>query len=307
MKTTNVFYWIKLQTDFFKTDGVIDFLMSQPNGSDYVVLYQMLCLKTANLDGQLAYNVGEMIIPYDVEKIARDTRYFSVDTVRVALELFKQIGLIYKAEDGSLIKIRYEGLFVGTESSNKEAIKKRKYREKKKISENATQIIENAQKSIESGQNVHTQKGTKCPTEIRDKSIDIYNNNIYVDSDEPTTEKKAKTKPKKNNDDEINALFERLWKIYIRKEGKSQVSKKAKKELFECGYDRVARSIENYIKIKSGTEKQYLLMGSTFFNGRWKDYEVVDNGTINEPRTVNKNGGERETDDSEIVRDIFGI
>lgn len=30
---------------------VVDFLMSQPNGASYVVLYQMLCLKTINTGG----------------------------------------------------------------------------------------------------------------------------------------------------------------------------------------------------------------------------------------------------------------
>ena len=46
---------------------VVDFLMSQPNGANYVVLYQMLCLKTINTGGRLAFQIGDMIIPYDVE------------------------------------------------------------------------------------------------------------------------------------------------------------------------------------------------------------------------------------------------
>ena len=41
------YYWIKLRTDFFNQE-TIDFLLSQPNGCEYVVLYQMLCLQTAN-------------------------------------------------------------------------------------------------------------------------------------------------------------------------------------------------------------------------------------------------------------------
>lgn len=63
------YYWIKLMDNFFDDDGPADFMMGQPSGSDYVVLYQMLCLKTINTDGRLANRIGEMIIPYDVEKI----------------------------------------------------------------------------------------------------------------------------------------------------------------------------------------------------------------------------------------------
>ena len=70
------FYWIKLKTDFFNQD-TIDFLLSQENGCEYIVLYQMLCLNTANNGGKLSSNVGEMIVPYDVKKIVRDTKYFT--------------------------------------------------------------------------------------------------------------------------------------------------------------------------------------------------------------------------------------
>ena len=91
MKDDKKFYWIKLKDTFLNSDTV-DYLMSQKNGSNYVVLYQMLCLKTVNTDGVLARKFGEMIVPFDVEKIQRDTKFFDVDTVRVALELFKNLG-----------------------------------------------------------------------------------------------------------------------------------------------------------------------------------------------------------------------
>lgn len=77
------YYWIKLKTDFFSLDE-IDFLLSQKNGCEYVVLYQMLCLNTANNRGKLMTMVGEMIVPFNIEKIVRDTKYFDFDTVAVA-------------------------------------------------------------------------------------------------------------------------------------------------------------------------------------------------------------------------------
>lgn len=123
------FYWIKLRTDFFQEDSPIDFLMSQDNGAQYVVLYQMLCLKTANTQGELSTRIGEMIIPYDVKKIVRDTKYFDVDTVTVALELFKHLGLVYEQENGTLRIANYQHM-IGSESASKEAIKKRSQREK---------------------------------------------------------------------------------------------------------------------------------------------------------------------------------
>ena len=60
--TDKRFYWIKLKTDFFSRSD-IDFLLSQQNGCQYVVLYQMLCLSTANNEGKLFNKIGEVIVP----------------------------------------------------------------------------------------------------------------------------------------------------------------------------------------------------------------------------------------------------
>ena len=97
------------------TSDTIDFFMSQPDGANYVVLYQMLCLKTINTNGRLSRTIGEIIIPYDVEKIQRDCKWFSIDTVRVALELYRKVGLIYEDVDGTLVLSDHKNL-VGSET-----------------------------------------------------------------------------------------------------------------------------------------------------------------------------------------------
>lgn len=147
-ETTKKYYWIKLKTNFFNTEQ-IDFLMSQDNGSEYVVLYQMLCLNTANNNGELASKIGEMIVPYNVDKIVRDTKYFKTDTVIVALELFKKLGLIYE-EEHSILKIANFDEMVGSETSSAKRV--REYRERQKALQcntNVTQEIEYRDKSKE--------------------------------------------------------------------------------------------------------------------------------------------------------------
>lgn len=125
MREQKRYYWIKLKTDFFNQE-TIDFLLSQENGCQYIVLYQMLCLNTANNNGEMATRIGEMIVPYDVNKIVRDTKYFTFDTVAVALELFKKLGLIYQ-EEGEVLKISNFDDMVGSET--KSAQIKRKQRQ----------------------------------------------------------------------------------------------------------------------------------------------------------------------------------
>lgn len=107
------FYWIKLK-DTFMTSDAVDFLMGQKNGAEYVVLYQMLCLRTINTNGVLARQIGEIIIPYDAQKIQRDCKYFSLDTVIVALELYKKLGLVYEQKDGHLKITDFDNL-IGSE------------------------------------------------------------------------------------------------------------------------------------------------------------------------------------------------
>ena len=57
MATGKRYYWIKLKDSFMSSDA-IDYLMSQPDGANYVVLYQMLCLKTINTGGCLVSKIG---------------------------------------------------------------------------------------------------------------------------------------------------------------------------------------------------------------------------------------------------------
>ena len=165
------YYWIKLKTNFFDLP-TIDWIMSQNNGCEYIVLYQMLCLKTANTDGKLVSQIGEMLIPYDIEKIARDTKYFSNDTIRVALELFKSLGLIYVSDDNTMTISNYDEM-VGCESQWAE--KKRLYRQKQK------QIEGQLQGQIED--NVRQEYRDKR-LEIRDKSIEYRDKSVDKEKEE---------------------------------------------------------------------------------------------------------------------------
>lgn len=160
------FYWIKLRTDFFSEDE-IDFLLSQKNGCEYVVLYQMLCLKTANTGGRLQKSLGEIIIPYDVEKIVRDTKYFDFDTVTVALGLYQKLGLIYVDNNG-ILAITNHNLMIGSESASREAIKKRNQR--------AKQLVDNL---VDNKVDI---KGTNCPIENRDRDKSIENREKSIDT-----------------------------------------------------------------------------------------------------------------------------
>lgn len=157
MATGKRYYWIKLKESFMSSDTV-DYLMSQPNGANYVVLYQMLCLKTINTDGKLSRQIGEIIIPYDVEKIQRDCKWFSTDTIRVALNLYRSFGLIYEDQNGILVLSDHQNL-VGSETNWAQQKRNQKLNAAEKIALPSSSKVES---EVE---NFHP--------EIRDKILDI--------------------------------------------------------------------------------------------------------------------------------------
>lgn len=152
MATGKRYYWMKLKESFMTSD-TIDYFMSQPDGANYVVLYQLLCLKTINTGGRLSRQIGEVIIPFDIEKIRRDCKWFSTDTIRVALQLFQSFGLIYVDVDGTLVLADHDNL-VGSETD---------WGEKKRRQRTALPTGDSA------GDNVPP----NVPIDNRDKSLDI--------------------------------------------------------------------------------------------------------------------------------------
>ena len=179
MPESKKYYWIKLKTDFFDQD-TIDFLMGQENGAEYVVIYQMLMLKTAQQGGYLGTKMAEVMIPYDIKKIVRDTKYFDYDTVAIALELFKKLGLVYE-ENNHILRLADADQLVGSES--KWAEKKRIYRDSQRtiqgqIEDNVRQEIDiDKEKEIEKDIEIDTKKKKKSAKADLNGMIDSFTEN----------------------------------------------------------------------------------------------------------------------------------
>lgn len=176
MATGKRFYWIKLKDSFMSSDE-IDYLMSQPDGANYVVLYQMLCLKTINTGGCLVSQIGEMLIPYNAEKIQRECKWFSLATVRVALSVYKQIGLIFESPDGILTISNYSDI-VGSETDY--SAQKRLQRENRRRQIPVKGADNNEDNNVD---NVHTEKEIE-----KDKDKEIENRVRDRDNGSPTVD-----------------------------------------------------------------------------------------------------------------------
>lgn len=270
MADNKKFYWIKLKTNFFSRED-IDFLLSQKNGAEYVVLYQMLCLNTANNDGRLESKIGEILVPYNADKIVRDCKYFDIDTVNIAMALYKKLGLIYEEED-RVLKISHYDEMVGSETAWAE--KKRLYRQNQKLLENKDNVEDIKEDNVED--NVRQEYRDKSienrDIDIRDKDNRDKNNKLILSNDN-----------KKINSKHFEEEFEKLWSVYPNKKGKEEARKKyISYRKNGTSYEEVASGLKKYIEyckveIK---ETKYIKHGSTWFNQQcWNDEYVITNNS----------------------------
>lgn len=152
------FYWLQLREEFFESDE-IDWLEEQPNGPAQVLFYLKLCLKSLKTDGLLVRKVGQMLIPYDAEKLAVFTKT-DVNTVQCAIVNLKMCGLVEVLEDGTLFMSHLTNL-IGSQSVG--AMKRQQQRARQKEAKNV---------SLTNTRQVDDKCRDKCPPEYRDKRLE---------------------------------------------------------------------------------------------------------------------------------------
>lgn len=145
------YFWLQLKEDFFD-DDTMAYIEDQPNGKEYALIYLKMCLKSLKLDGYLKRVVGNTIIPYDIPTLAKLVNS-NVDTVRVAMKMFEQIGLINILDSGEIYMNQIEEM-IGSET---EAAKQKRLERAK---------TENATLSQDSRKNVAQSKSKSLEIEI---------------------------------------------------------------------------------------------------------------------------------------------
>ena len=234
MAKGNKYYWLKLKEDFFEDDA-INWIEEQPNGKDYCLFYLKLCLKSLKSEGLLIRNVGNMLVPYDAKKLS-DLTNTDIDTVKVAMDMFKKIGLVDILENGEIFMNQLNTM-VGKETDYAE--QKRIQRENKKQIEQKDNVH---LMSLESPKIVHTEKEIEIDKE-KEKEI-------YFESDDKTLNLTNQQKEKllENKEDiDIDYYIERIVAY-----NETKPNSKKYKSLYLTLGDWIRRDIENngkYVKV----------------------------------------------------------
>jgi predicted phage replisome organizer len=125
MSDNKKYYYLRLKDNFFDSDE-LKILESMKDGYLYSNILLKLYLRSLKNDGKLVVNDR---IPYNAEMLASVTGH-QVGTIKQALSMFKELGLIDVLENGAIYMLDIQN-FIGRGSS--EADRKREYRQRIEI------------------------------------------------------------------------------------------------------------------------------------------------------------------------------
>lgn len=146
MSDNKKYYYLRLKDNFFDSDE-LKILESMKDGYLYSNILLKLYLRSLKNDGKLVVNDR---IPYNAEMLASVTGH-QIGTVKQALSIFKDLGLIDVLENGAIYMLDIQN-FIGRGSS--EADRKREYRQRietdrTNVQTNLRQISEKSPPEIE--------------------------------------------------------------------------------------------------------------------------------------------------------------
>ena len=208
MSDNKKYYYLRLKDNFFDSDE-LKILESMKDGYLYSNILLKLYLRSLKNDGKLVVNDR---IPYNAEMLASVTGH-QIGTVKQALSIFKDLGLIDVLENGAIYMLDIQN-FIGKGSS--EADRKREYRQR--IETDRTNVQTNLRQISE-----------KSPPEIEielEKDIEI-EKEIHSSAKSTTTKRKRFEKPsisdikqycmERNNNIDANQFFDYYesngWKV----------------------------------------------------------------------------------------------
>lgn len=165
MSDNKKYYYLRLKDNFFDSDE-LKILESMKDGYLYSNILLKLYLRSLKNDGKLVVNDR---IPYNAEMLASVTGH-QVGTIKQALSMFKELGLIEILENGAIYMLDIQN-FIGKGSTEadrrrsydrkiaqeKELLKVESVRNLREISEKSTPEIEiELEKDIEIEKEIHS-------------------------------------------------------------------------------------------------------------------------------------------------------
>lgn len=133
MSENKKYFYLKLKDSFFSSEEML-VLESVPDGMIYQNIYLRMCLLSLKNEGALTF---KNMLPYDLKMLATVLRV-DVAKMKMALELFEQLGLVTKTDNEVLFMSDIQAL-IGQSSTEAERIAR--YRKRIADSNNVTEML----------------------------------------------------------------------------------------------------------------------------------------------------------------------
>ncbi len=147
--------------------------------------------------------------------------------------------------------------------------------------------IDKANKMVDARKNKAASKKTKSADKTADNVIKI---------------KEKKTNTVKEKQTKADAIFEKLWSMIPRKQGKASVNNKNKVKLLDYTEDQLTNAVNAFNADMVDKDPQYIPMGSTFFNSRIFDY--LDNANMTNTVNINTANNSSNTNNINNFNDV---
>jgi len=133
MSENKKYFYLKLKDSFFSSEEML-VLESVPDGMIYQNIYLRMCLLSLKNEGALTF---KNMLPYDLKMLATVLRV-DIAQMKMALELFEQLGLVTKTDNEVLFMSDIQAL-IGQSSTEAERIAR--YRKRIADSNNVTEKL----------------------------------------------------------------------------------------------------------------------------------------------------------------------
>jgi predicted phage replisome organizer len=244
--------WIKITTDIFDDEKML-MIESMPSADSIIVIWFKLLTFAGKQNNDGVFLMSNRIA-YTDEMLASIFRR-DVNTVRLALNAFRQFGMIEIIED--VITIPNWNKHQSLDAYEKKKERDRLYQQERRSRQKA--LI--CGKSSDTSSDCHTMESSDVAVSEKDKEKERDIEEEYIN------------KVQKPSKAEIDRFFDSLWSLYPVKKGKGQVSDSKRKALYEIGEPEMHRAVHRYLtELKKDASWRKPQNGSTFFNSGYVDY-----------------------------------
>ena len=158
------YYWLKQGLDYYENPA-IEWLCKQPNGGNFVVLYQRLCILAVKQGGDtIIRHLPDFDEPYSIQDLATEIKY-DINIVTAGMVFLLQMHLVERKPDGAYYIPHLKNM-IGKDSdkTQRQKLTAEKLQRRRELTRNRTRKWRERQKQLLSAEKKMLTGGSQLPS-----------------------------------------------------------------------------------------------------------------------------------------------